>query len=202
MNPKLWPTTMFLISRIGILGATVQCHEQEQSIGGMYLRGHMFKMYRVGLPVECYFRCEEEVTCQSYNVVVGQNICELNNRTKEARPEDFIPDEKRFYMKRSGNRGTLDVPSTSFLHLRFWAHFFLLFQSARLQKSQISAVIVSKQKLMTWKRLNSPIFSEKKKLRLLGGKSEARVKSLAKYGIRSSSIVFVHKNPQPITKRH
>ncbi|XP_022780157.1 uncharacterized protein LOC111321515 [Stylophora pistillata] len=61
-------------------------------------------MYRVGLPEECYFRCEEEVTCQSYNVVVGQNICELNNRTKEARPEDFIPDQMRFYMKRSGKR--------------------------------------------------------------------------------------------------
>ncbi|PFX14256.1 hypothetical protein AWC38_SpisGene21603 [Stylophora pistillata] len=99
---------MFLISRIGtrigILDAIGQCHEQEQSIGGMNLRGHIFKVYRVGLPVECYLRCEEEVTCQSYNVVVGQNICELNDRTKEATPEDFIPDKRRFYMKRSGNR--------------------------------------------------------------------------------------------------
>ena len=28
-----------------------------------------------------------------------QNLCELNNRTKEARPEDFKPDQTRFYMK-------------------------------------------------------------------------------------------------------
>lgn len=104
MNPKLWLTVMFLISRIGIVDATGQCLEQERSIGGMYLRGHMFTVYRVGSPKECFFRCEEEVMCQSYNVVVGQNICELNDRTKEARPEDFIPDEKRFYMKRSINR--------------------------------------------------------------------------------------------------
>ena len=125
MNPKLWLTIIFLISRIGILDAIGQCHEQEQSIGGMNLGGHIFKVYRVGLPVECYLRCEEEVTCQSYNVVVGQNICELNDRTKEATPEDFIPDKRRFYMKRSGNRGTLEVPSTSCLHLRlFGADFF------------------------------------------------------------------------------
>ncbi|XP_022809306.1 uncharacterized protein LOC111346276 [Stylophora pistillata] len=104
MNPKLWLTIMFLISRIGILDATGQCLEQERSIGGMYLRGHTFKVYQVGLPVECYFRCEEEVTCQSYNVVAGKNVCELSNRTKEATPEDFIPDQERFYMKRSRNR--------------------------------------------------------------------------------------------------
>ena len=61
-----------------------------------------------------FFLCEEEVTCQSYNVVIGQNICELKNSAKEARPEDFMPDQRRFYMKRSRNRGTLNVPSTTF----------------------------------------------------------------------------------------
>ena len=103
------------MSRIGVLNANSQCHLMESSIGGMY---------RDQLPKECYFRCEEEVTCQSYNVVIGQNICELNNRTKEARPEDFMPDQMRFYMKRFGNRGTLYVPSTNFLHLHFWANLF------------------------------------------------------------------------------
>ena len=51
--------------------------------------------------------CEEEVKCQSYNFVIGDKVCELNNRTKEARPEDFKPDQTRFYMKRATNRGTL-----------------------------------------------------------------------------------------------
>ena len=114
MNPKFWLTTMFLISRIGVLDANSRCHVTESSIGGMYLRGHVFKVHRDELPEECFFLCDEEVTCQSYNVVIGQNICELNNRTKEARPEDFIPDQRRFYMKRSRNRGTLNVPSTTF----------------------------------------------------------------------------------------
>ncbi|KAJ7388366.1 hypothetical protein OS493_038116 [Desmophyllum pertusum] len=70
----------------------------------MFLKGHTFKTCQVGLPEECYFKCDEEVTCQSYNFVIGQNVCELNNRTKEARPEDFLPDRKRFYMKRLTNR--------------------------------------------------------------------------------------------------
>ena len=112
---------MFLMSRIGVLDANSRCHVTESFTGGMYLRGHVFKVHRDELPEECFFLCEEEVTCQSYNVVIGQNICELNNRTKEARPEDFIPDQRRFYMKRSRNRGTLNVPSTTFLYLRFWA---------------------------------------------------------------------------------
>ena len=118
---------MFLMSRIGVLNANSQCRVMESSIGGMYLKGHVFKMYRDQLPKECYFRCEEEVTCQSYNVVIGQNICELNNRTKEARPEDFMPDQRRFYMKRSRNRGTIYVPSISNLLLRSWANLFFEF---------------------------------------------------------------------------
>ena len=97
------------MSRIGIIKATGQCHSAEYSIGGMYLRGHTFKTIRVGFPEECYFKCEEEVTCQSYNVVIGQNICELNNSTKEARPEDFMLDRKRFYIKRLSNRGTIQT---------------------------------------------------------------------------------------------
>ena len=57
-------------------------------------------------PRYCYFKCAEEVTCQSYNFVIYQSVCELNNQTKEARPEDFMRDQTRFYMKRGINRGT------------------------------------------------------------------------------------------------
>ena len=111
---------MFLMSRIGVLNANSQCHVIESSIGGMYLRGHVFKTYRDQLPGECFYLCEGEVTCQSYNVVIGQNTCELNNRTKEARPKDFMADQRRFYMKRSRNRGSLYVLSTSILHLHLF----------------------------------------------------------------------------------
>lgn len=48
--------------------------------------------------------CEKELKCQSYNFVIGQKVCELNNRNKEARPDDYKPDQTRFYMKRARNR--------------------------------------------------------------------------------------------------
>ncbi|KAL9958395.1 hypothetical protein ACROYT_G035401 [Oculina patagonica] len=93
------------MSRIGIFEAAGQCgNSATYSVGGMFLRGHTFKTYKIGWHEGCYFKCAEEVTCQSYNVVIGQNVCELNNRTKEARPEDFLPDRTRYYMKRTNNR--------------------------------------------------------------------------------------------------
>ncbi|KAL9958378.1 hypothetical protein ACROYT_G035384 [Oculina patagonica] len=92
------------MSRIGIFEAASQCHQGEYSIGQMFLRGHTFKTYKVGWPHECFLRCDEEVTCQSFNFHIGQKVCELNSRTKEARPEDFMPDRTRYYMKRAFNR--------------------------------------------------------------------------------------------------
>ena len=85
MIPKLWPKIMFLMSGIGVLNATGQCYEGERSIGGMFLRGNTLTTYRVGLPEEYYFRCEEEVTCQSFSLVIGRNTCELNNSKKQDR---------------------------------------------------------------------------------------------------------------------
>ena len=116
MIPNFWLSVAFLMSRIGVFQAAVQCSTAENSIGGMFLRGHTFKTSKVGWPAGCYLMCEEEVKCQSYNFVIGHKVCELNNRTKEARPEDFKPDQTRFYMKRAKNRGTLqfsfpDCPS-------------------------------------------------------------------------------------------
>ena len=101
-----WLTVAFLMSLIGVFQAAAQCQTKEKSIRGMFLRGHIFKTSTVERPVGCYLMCEDEVTCQSYNFVIGQKLCELNNRTKEARPEDFMPDRTRFYMKRASNRGT------------------------------------------------------------------------------------------------
>ena len=107
MNPKFWLSVAFLMSRMGVFQVVTQCEPSaEYSIYGMFLRGHTFKTYKIEWYESCYFRCVEEVTCQSYNFVIGQNICELNNRTKEARPEDFLPDPTRFYMKRAIDRGT------------------------------------------------------------------------------------------------
>ena len=34
-------------------------------------------------------------------------MCEFNDRTKEAKPNDFIQNPDRFYMQRDANRGEL-----------------------------------------------------------------------------------------------
>ena len=124
MYSRFWLVIAFLTSRIRTNKVSGQCHTAEYSVRGMYLRGHTFKNVQVELPETCYFKCTEEVTCQSYNFVIGLNICELNNRTKEARPEDFLPDEMRYYMKRLTNRGcyhvdreVLDISSKKFFYL-------------------------------------------------------------------------------------
>ncbi|XP_068732252.1 uncharacterized protein [Montipora capricornis] len=104
MNPRFWFSAVFLITRIGLVRVANQDCHSEYSVYGMFLRGHIFKTVRVQFPGECYMICDQDIRCQSYNVIIGRNICELNNRTKEARPEDFLPDSKRFYMKRAFNR--------------------------------------------------------------------------------------------------
>ena len=43
------------------------------------------------------------------------NFCELNNRTKEARPEDFVPDETRIYVWRWKNIGKDTVKHVIFI---------------------------------------------------------------------------------------
>ncbi|XP_068733223.1 uncharacterized protein [Montipora capricornis] len=104
MNPRFWFSAVFLITRIGLVRVANQDCHSEYSVYGKFLRGHIFKTAMVQFPPECYMICHQDVRCQSYNVIIGRNICELNNRTKEARPEDFLPDSKRFYMKRAFNR--------------------------------------------------------------------------------------------------
>ena len=104
-------TAALVLSVMICQGTSFQCG-REQSTLGMMLRQHVFKKIKgVSLGVKCLQSCNDDVRCQSFNYVISQGICELNNRTKEARPEDFIPDSDRYYFKRDVNRGTV--------HLRF-----------------------------------------------------------------------------------
>ena len=65
----------------------------------------VFEKFSVTTIHECDMSCEIEITCQSYNYVIVEKSCELNNRTKEARPENFQPDSSRFYYTRFVGRG-------------------------------------------------------------------------------------------------
>ena len=83
-----------------------QCGNDTYSIYQMMLTGHIFKTFKAQpLSFECSKACNSEVRCQSYNYVVFEDICELNNRTKEARPEDFVKNRDRYYMTKASNRG-------------------------------------------------------------------------------------------------
>ena len=85
-----------------------QCSRQV-SVYGMMLQRRIFKIVETSTTFECLTACNDEERCQSFNYVVSKNICEMNNRTKEARPEDFVPDSDRYYYGRVRNRGLLLV---------------------------------------------------------------------------------------------
>ena len=74
-------------------------------IYGMTLRRHVFQTLKVPNSLHCLKACDNDKRCQSFNHVMGKDTCELNNRTKEARPEDFMPDSKMMYVKKVNNRG-------------------------------------------------------------------------------------------------
>jgi len=91
----------FFMDRVS---AGKQCRE-ERSINGMALQGFIVKKFFVRALHECDISCETEITCQSYNYVLGEKSCELNSRTKESRPKHFRSDPARFYKRRLTNRG-------------------------------------------------------------------------------------------------
>ena len=55
--------------------------------------------------LDCKQACDSDVRCQSYNYVMFQDICELNTRMKEARPDDLIKSSDRYYVTKAPYRG-------------------------------------------------------------------------------------------------
>ena len=92
----------------------------EVNIEGMALESYVFKRWSVAAPHLCDVKCGQEITCQSYNYNRKYQICELNNRTKEARPENFLSAPAWFYIRRLNGRGKKSNVSLSmwFLFLK------------------------------------------------------------------------------------
>ncbi|XP_015762656.1 PREDICTED: uncharacterized protein LOC107341708 [Acropora digitifera] len=71
----------------------------------------------IWLSIYCLRACDDDIRCQSINHVVHGEICELNNRTKEARPEDFTTNDTKVYMKKFRKRTAIgsipEVPAES-----------------------------------------------------------------------------------------
>jgi len=79
-----------------------QC-PSERSISGWMLQRHVYKtLADIGL--YCLLSCSTDDRCQSFNFVISSHMCEFNNRTKQAKPEDFIPDPDRYYFRKPVNR--------------------------------------------------------------------------------------------------
>ena len=72
------------------------CFDGKYSIKNMMLRQHIFKEMKTLNSLECLVLCKEDVRCQSFNYVINHDICELNNRTKEAAPKNFVQNFKRY----------------------------------------------------------------------------------------------------------
>ncbi len=86
--------------------ASQQCGIDTYSIYQKMLKGHTFETFQAWPgSLDCRQACNSDVRCQSYNYVMFKDICELNNRTKEARPEDFVKDKDRYYMEKAPKRG-------------------------------------------------------------------------------------------------
>ncbi|KAL9960980.1 hypothetical protein ACROYT_G029852 [Oculina patagonica] len=80
-----------------------QCRS-EYSIRGMMLKRHTFKEIKTANWLKCLQKCNDDFRCQSFNYVITRGICELNNRTREARPEDFVTEGDHIYIKRFDER--------------------------------------------------------------------------------------------------
>lgn len=98
--------TLFVVCLSFHTTASKQCGSYTYSIFQKMLRGHTFRTIQVRAgSVDCIEACNSDVRCQSLNFVMFEDLCELNNRTKEARPEDFVENMNRYYMMKSSERG-------------------------------------------------------------------------------------------------
>ena len=77
----------------------------EVSILGWMLRRHIYQTMFAEIGKDCLLACLKDDVCQSFNFVISLHMCEFSDRTREARPEDFIPDPERYYFRKYINRG-------------------------------------------------------------------------------------------------
>ena len=115
----MWPRQQMLVITVLLMVilmlrniVTQKCGFDSYSIYQKMLQGHTFKTFKVRPnSFDCRHACNSDIRCQSYNYVIFKDICELNNRTKEARPEDFVKDKDRYYMAKAPKRGTENLMS-------------------------------------------------------------------------------------------
>ena len=104
-KPHCYATVViFLTISLQACADDLQC-KRVQSVYGTMLRGHVFQEHNAANIMACGLLCNSNIRCQSINYVISRYLCEFNNRTKEARPEDYVQDADRVYLTRPSDRG-------------------------------------------------------------------------------------------------
>ena len=106
-NQWLHISIQLLLYQTCYIAEAQRCGSQSSIVGKMLAGCCTYRKIRSNNSFECYMACHADVRCQSFNYVITKDLCELNNRTKEARPMHFVSNVERFYMKRDRNRGSL-----------------------------------------------------------------------------------------------
>ena len=83
----------------------LQC-KRMQSVYDTMLKGRVFQKHNATNVLTCGQLGNSKIRCQSVNYVVNRHSCQLNNRTKKARLEDYVQDADRVYLTRPSERGT------------------------------------------------------------------------------------------------
>ena len=93
--------TLFVVSLMFRSIASRQCRDVH-SIFQKMLKGHTFKTFQSRpLSIDCIQACTSDDRCQSFNYVMANGMCEMNNRTENARPKDLVDNVERYYMVKS-----------------------------------------------------------------------------------------------------
>ena len=106
---KTLPVLLIFVANCQIVVKTnsQQCPPfgSEESILGWMLQGHICQTMMANIGLHCLSTCLKDDRCQSFNFVMSLQMCEFSDRTKEARPEDFIPDADRYYFRKYIKKG-------------------------------------------------------------------------------------------------
>ena len=104
-KPHCYATVViFLTISLQACADNLQC-KHVRSVYGTMLKGHVIQESNVANILTCGQFCNSNIRCQSINYVISGHLCELNSRTKEARPEDYVQDADRVYLTRPSERG-------------------------------------------------------------------------------------------------
>ena len=96
---------MLYVLYLILMTSVWQTHGEQCRAYQVPIRGHTYKTAQAGELFRCFVRCERDSACKSCNFKHTWEICEMNNETKETKPNDFISDEQSYYIKRTGGGG-------------------------------------------------------------------------------------------------